>query len=286
MKKLALLALAALSAFVCACDPENAEVTEDSVVGEWSFSDSHHSITIDLKKDGTYSWETVDMKHTGTWTYADSKVTLSAKEFFTSGIIWTEEGMRVSDGKWVSSPAANHFEGSGAATSVYSVDPLVTGAAIWTHTAGNIFEPIGELPLLMYKGDINLSIKNGEIDGTWSAKDETGETRIKIEGNKFTSWVYDTTGDDTCIKTTGTWCYSKGYLNINPEHEYFSYSRGATGGDYTYSAINPDTLEAENWAEAQYDLDAYKVKMVLVEGKLVGYMNPWGGEIITLVKKK
>ena len=288
MKKFALLALAALSVFALACDPEDAEVTNDSIVGEWSFTDSHHSVTIDIKKDGTYSWETVDMKHTGEWTFADSKVTLTAKAFFTCGIVWTEEGFRVSDGKWESSKAENHIEGSATGKAIYTVEALVPGAAIWTRTSGNIFDPIGELPILMYKGDANLSIKNGELDGTWSAKDNTGETRIKVEGNKFTYWEYYTVESSSarCTKTTGTWTYSKGYLNIHPEHEYFSYGRGATGGDYTYSTINADTLEAETWYEAEYDLDDYKVKMVLVNGKLVGYLNPWGGEILTLTKKK
>ena len=288
MKKLAILALAAMSVFAIACDPDNdTQVSDETMVGEWTFSESHHSVVVDLKKDGTYTWVCVDFKHTGKWSVAGSEITFNASKFYMSGVAWAENGtVRISDGKWEETEAKNHLYSGTSGTATYTITPLVTGAAFWKLKTGNISDPIGDHQMLMYSGNLNVSIKSGEIDGTWSAKDENGESRLIVQGSNFTFYEY-TKGSNgasaTCVKTVGTWTYSKGYMNIAPTNQYYSYTRENT--EYVYSNVNAETLEAETWTPVSYALDAYKVRVILNGNTLTGYFNPWEGNLITLIKQ-
>ena len=279
MKKLFFFALALMPFAFLACDTEkegedvaNATVLE----GTWYYDDYHHPFTIVFKGD-TYTFETTGFKDRGTFTYRDNVITCNLAERWSAERVEWENGKRVNKGEWENIGVDKDYK-----SRKFEVTLLENGVCI-----GNLTDDFygGEpIEIMLICQGIKISVNASELNGEWIFKEGQMLTaRLLVDGNKYTIWQRMPYSQDmACTKEKGEWSYADGYLNLTPDSLLFSYSHGNDG--YTYSRIDPETLEAEEWYPAQYGLD--EKKFPAYKSKDAFYISITDNEMIYKFNKK
>ena len=269
MKKLFYLALAVIPFAFASCDVEK-EGGDDSanatvLEGTWYYADSHHPFTF-VFKGNTYTFETPGFKDTGTFTYNDGVIKCNIQQRWSSDTGW-EGDVRVSVGEWESIPL------EGYTSRTFEVTLLENGVCI-----GNLIDEFygGEAReiFLICKG-AKISIDASKLNGEWIFKGVSNViARLLVDGNNYTVWVADPYYRElAATKEAGEWSYADGYLTLSPETLLFSYTYNDSIHNYDYSTVNPQTLEADEWYEAEYDLDETKVPAYLSNGTFYVQMD-------------
>ncbi len=279
MKKLFYLALALMPFALVSCETEtdgpesdgNATVLE----GTWYFADSHHPFTFVFSGD-TYTFETPGFKDSGTFTYKDGVIICNINKRWTSDTGWDGD-VRISVGEW------QQTDLDGYTSRRFEVTLLEGGVCI-----GNMIDEFygGEpYPMFLVCKGVKITINPAELNGEWLFK-EDGKlmARLIVDGIKYTIWVADPFYTSlAATKESGMWSYTDGYLNLNPDSLYYSFTRPAGSGDYEFSPVDPETLESEQWYAAQYELNPYKIPAYSSKGTF--YIKLEEGTIARFTKK-
>ena len=271
---LALIAFASFSFASCDDNEDENAITDDSgIVGTWEgdFDEFHYPITT-INADGTYEWEWAGIarrKDVGKYTYEDNKIVMNATKYYE----WDDEKKGY--------VVTNDIENTPRRINILDLTPGLMRVKLNDYFMGG-GQGSGFSFVLYRKGYVQ-DIKAKDLEGTWESyfeDDGTLSTRIVISGSNFTA--YDVWTEDTTLcaeKYTGTWSIKNNELTVKPSAYYFSYDR-PDGGDYVYSYVDPETLEAENWTKASWVGDEYTEKIYLSEDKKTLYA---GGSVF---KKK
>ena len=130
-----------------------------------------------------------------------------------------------------------------------------------------------------------ISVDASALNGEWLFK-EDGEllARLVVNGNNYQIWqVQPYFQELAVVKDEGQWSYANGYLTLTPTSKAYSYENARTGG-YVYSQVDPETLEAEEWHVAQYELD--EMKIPAYKSKDTFYISISENMIVYKFKKK
>ncbi len=280
MKKLFYLALAILPFAMVSCDTETDGLEEDGNVtvleGTWYFADSHHPFTFVFSGD-TYTFETPGFKDSGTFTYKDGVITCKITQRWTSDTGW-EGDVRISVGEWQPTDLDEY-------TSRRFEVTLLDGGVLIGDMIDEFYggEPY---PMMLVCKGAKITINPAELNGEWLFKvDGKLISRLVVDGINYTIWIANNYSDSSlsATKENGMWSYKDGYLNLNPDSLYYSYTRSASGGGYDYSPVDAETLEAEQWYAAQYELNPYKIPAYSSKGTF--YIKLEEGTIARFTKK-
>lgn len=296
MKKLFLLVLAVIPFAIFSCDVEKEDTdsanadpgktevdstgidTSNVVVLEetWFFDDYFHPFTFTFKDDA-YTFETIGFKDQGTFTYEDSVITCTLTKRWSGEAGW-EDGKRINLGNWEEIPLDEYT------SRTFKVDLLENGVCIGFLT--DDFYGGDPVEIMLIRQGMKLTINVSEVEGEWVIRDgRVLAARLLVEGNKYTIWQNQPYREEAAsTKEKGTWSYADGYLTLTPDSSLYSFDRPTGSTDYVYSAVDPETLEAETWYPAEYELDPMKIPAY--KSRDTFYMKMLDAEEIYKFKKK
>ena len=280
MKKLFLFAMAVVPFAFYSCDVEKDGEEEAVAVtgleGTWYYEDYHHPFTITFTGE-TYIFETTGFKDQGKFTYVNNVITCRPTDR------WSSEGVEWVDGKRVNTGGWEKISLDGYNGRTFEVSLLENGVCVGTllddFYGGEPFEI-----MLLCQG-AKISVDASALNGEWLFK-EDGEllARLVVNGNNYQIWqVQPYFQELAVVKDEGQWSYANGYLTLTPTSKAYSYENARTGG-YVYSQVDPETLEAEEWHVAQYELD--EMKIPAYKSKDTFYISISENMIVYKFKKK
>lgn len=281
MKKLFLLALAVIPLALASCDVEKEGDDAPNVTvleGSWYYDDYHHPFTIVFKGDN-YTFETTGFKDEGTFTYKDNVITCHITERWSCERVEWENGKRVNKGEWEKIGVDKDYT-----SRKFEVTLLENGVCI-----GNLTDDFygGEpMEIMLICQGVKISINASEVEGEWVVKEgQELIARLVVQGNKYTIWQNMLYFEkDASTKEIGTWSYANGYLTLTPESYLYSYTRQSGSTGYSFANVDPESLEADTWYPAEYELDP--IKIPAYKSGNTFYMNIPDAEGIYKFKKK
>lgn len=244
------------------------------IVGTWvgDTTDYHYPV-VTFNSDSTYEWEyggIHKMKDEGTYTFDSSRIVMKIKTIY-----------EYEDDKY---KPTSEYRKSDRVCKILDLREGLLKVELNDYFMGG---GSGGFDFILYKKDFEQNITEKDLLGTWESYDEDGniDERIVVSEQSFTSYSVWFDEDDSvlCVKkVVGSWSVSKNVLKVTPTNGYYSYSTGVDINNmtvYTYYDVDPETLEAEQWAETRYTPDEYTERIYLDDDKLYA-----GGYVF--IKKK
>ena len=277
---LAVASIAVLGITSCDKDKDNgsgANTVDSKVVGKWIGIEDYHYPIVSFNNDGTYEWMwdgLRKLKDTGKYTYAANEIKMTPSEYYDMN----DDGELVK----VQSPESENFTGTRKCKVIEVNDGILSIEVYGDYFMGG--ENDYGFPFVLYRDGIDQELSQADLKGTWEEYDEKGNVSMRYVFDEAQYTLYNVWGWDDQLagsKTVGNWAFSKGRISFNPVDCWYSYETGVDAQNktvYTYSTVNPQTLEAEKWTKTRYTPRNSTDKVYLSNGKL--YL---GG--ITLVKK-
>ena len=274
----AIMALLAIGFISCDKDKENGgdDVADSELSGTWiGCQDEYHYPIVTFKNDGKYEWQwggIAKLKDLGKYTYANKEIRMTPSEYY-----------EYESSDFIKVNAPEYFSGT-RRCKVLEINEGIMSIEVY----GDYFmggEDEYGFPFTLFKEGVEQNITQSDLKGTWECYDEKGNVteRAVFEGNKYT-W-YNVWGWDgaqlEATKSIGTWSAGKGILSLNPSDMWYSFETGVDSNNktvYTYSTVDPKTLEAEKWTKTVYSPRSSTDRVYLAGGKL--YMGR-----ISLIRK-
>ena len=263
MKKTLFFTLFAFAAVgFMSCDEEENTLNEDSgIVGTWEGEDQHHKPIATIKGDGTYVWEWVGgdrFKDEGKYTYEGDRIVMTPSAYYH----WEENSYEPTE-PWDRTPRK---------IKILDITPGLMRIELIDYLMGGSQSEQG-FEFILYRQGLAQDIKAKDLEGTWETYESDGSLaeRVVISGSNYTAYEVFTRDTILCsVKSIGTWSIEKGVITVKPSEVNYSYEM--VNNNYVYSVVDPETLEAEKWAKAQWSPDEYTRKIYLSDDKKTLYV--------------
>lgn len=274
MKRIYLLAFTALvvSGFV-SCDKtdDDKQISggDSSLTGVWAGDPelSPHYAIVTFNEDGSYVWQWEGihrLKDAGKYSYSDKEIKMNISEYWEQDYSGETNDLKKTD-------APMDYDGI-RTCKVIEINPGILSVEVF----GDYFMGGGEygFPFVLFREGLDQNLTTSDFQGKWEGYDESGKvcTRVIFDGNNYTSYNVWTDKDRlVAMKQFGTWSVSKNVLSQTPVNVWYSYETGVDSNNktvYTYSTVNPETFEADEWTPITYTARGTSNKVYLGDGKL------------------
>ena len=289
---------------------ETTKVDDNAILGTWRMiGEDYHPAIATFKSNGEYEWEwggITGLKDNGTYTMKNGVITMTIKERWECETGWKDQ--QIVHGDWTKITEIDPEDPTTRVCTVYTVQESFL---IWNFGGDYFYRPETEYGYTEYNAVIfmlndkfqepNIKIDENLVKGEWISKDSEGKLngRLIIKDNNYTLYsafpfsLQDESGEWievlTSSKITGTYRFDRGFFIVDTDMYYSSYKYvgydSKTGRTlYDYSTVDPQTLEAEEWIEAEEYEETEQI-MVYVYGNKLFFQQEYDREATVFTKK-
>lgn len=289
---------------------ETNKTDDTAILGTWKMiGEEYHPAIATFKSNGEYEWEwggITGLKDNGTYTMKNGVITMTIKERWECETGWKDQ--QIVHGDWTK---VTDIDPKDPTTRVCTVYTVQESFLVWNFGGDYFYRPDTEYGYTEYNAVIfmlndkfqepNIKIDENLVKGEWISKDSEGKLngRLIIKDNNYTLYsafpfsLQDESGEWievlTSSKITGTYRFDRGFFIVDTDMYYSSYKYvgydSKTGRTlYDYSTVDPQTLEAEEWIEAEEYEETEQI-MVYVYGNKLFFQQEYDREATVFTKK-